>query len=73
MIRDAKAARAAMEREKERIERDRRQKRRPIFYRLSRLKRRYVTEIKDEYRCSILRRKRNRMLMLQEEGGTHTM
>ena len=73
MILDPKAAREAMEREKERIERDRRQKRRTIFYKLSRLRlrRKCVAEIKDEYRTSILRRKRNHLKMLQ--GGTHTM
>jgi hypothetical protein len=74
MIVDPKAAREAMEREKEQVIRDKRRKRRPIFYRLSRLRlrRKCVAEIKDEYRTSILRRKRNHLKMLQE-GGTHTM
>lgn len=73
MIVDPKAAREAMEREKEQVIRDKRRKRRPFFYRLSRLRlrRKCVAEIKDEYRTSILRRKRNHLKMLQ--GGTHTM
>lgn len=72
IVKDAKAARAAMEREKELVIRDRRRKKRPIFYSRLKLTRKFVAEIETEYRRpSILRRKRNPIKLLQ--GGTHTM
>lgn len=72
IVKDAKAARAAMEREKELVIRDRRRKKRPIFYSRLKLTRKFVAEIETEYRWpSILRRKRNPIKLLQ--GGTHSM
>lgn len=72
IVKDAKAARAAMEREKELVIRDRRRKKRPIFYSRLKLTRKFVAEIETEYRRpSILRRKRNPIKLLQ--GGTHSM